>query len=91
VYCSLFLHVPIKLIRLLFDHKNHLLPNFPAGAGNFTDHYQLSARQGTKNARISSKTFAILAEPRLFKRMALVPYVDCLEEFASMMCNNKIA
>ena len=44
-----------------------------------------------KNFRLCSKTLAILVEPRLFERMVLVPYIDCLEGFANLMCGNKIA
>ncbi len=44
-----------------------------------------------KNVRLGGRTLALLAEPRLFQRMVLVPYIDCLEEFASMMSGNKIA
>ena len=43
------------------------------------------------NVRLSSKALKFLAEPRLFERMVLVPYVDCLEGFANMTRNNPIA
>ncbi|KAJ9607249.1 hypothetical protein H2200_008322 [Cladophialophora chaetospira] len=44
---------------------------------------------GLKNARLSSKTFAMMAEPLLFERMVIVPYVDCLEGFQQMMTRNR--
>lgn len=43
-----------------------------------------------KNVRLASKSLAMMVEPRLFRRMVLVPYIDCLEPFARFMRNNPI-
>ena len=47
--------------------------------------------EALKNARRSSRNFAMMAEPRLFEYMVLVPYKDCLEEFAKIMSSSPIA
>ncbi|KAG9775747.1 hypothetical protein KCU88_g5088, partial [Aureobasidium melanogenum] len=52
---------------------------------NIIDRLQL---QALKNVRLTCKLFATMAEPRLFQLMVLVPYIDCLEGFASLMRNN---
>ena len=44
-----------------------------------------------KNVRLGSKLLAMLAEPRLFRHMILVPYVDCLEGFAQLMQETSLA
>ncbi|KAL2436714.1 hypothetical protein ABEF95_013439 [Exophiala dermatitidis] len=44
--------------------------------------------QVLKNVRLTCKLFATMAEPRLFQLMVLVPYIDCLEGFASLLRDN---
>ena len=41
-----------------------------------------------KSVRRCSRTFAMLSEPTLFQNMILVPYIDCLEGFATLMHGN---
>ncbi|KIW52695.1 hypothetical protein PV05_08320 [Exophiala xenobiotica] len=48
----------------------------------------LESLRDVKNVRLANKTFAMMAEPILFYRVELVPYVDCLEGFAQTMENN---
>ncbi|KAK5465147.1 hypothetical protein LTS15_001710 [Exophiala xenobiotica] len=48
----------------------------------------LASLRDVKNVRLANKTFATMAEPVLFNRVGLVPYVDCLEDFAQTMQHN---
>ncbi|KAK5257115.1 hypothetical protein LTR40_009781, partial [Exophiala xenobiotica] len=50
--------------------------------------HQLESLRDVKNVRLANKTFALMAEPILFHRVGLVPYADCLEDFALMIQNN---
>ncbi|EXJ88266.1 hypothetical protein A1O1_05196 [Capronia coronata CBS 617.96] len=56
---------------------------------NIFDHIRL--QEHLKNVRLACKLFAMLVEPCLFRRMVLVPYIDCLEPFARLMRDNPIA
>ncbi|KIX02924.1 uncharacterized protein Z518_08867 [Rhinocladiella mackenziei CBS 650.93] len=50
----------------------------------------VECKSDLKNVRLASKTLAILAEPRLFHRITLVPFVHCFQSFVSFWQDNPI-